>query len=129
MPAESDGADCAGVGDPNGVRYRRADSIGQLANQEPVLGADLLGGVPGILGITEAHKADGGIAAAEAFAYVHRDGAVAEHQPGARDLGGVTSAGRAPPPGSRSAPSRQTVCCHRLPGGAWRSSVVNAIAR
>ena len=112
-----------------------ADRVGELAQHEPVGGADLLGGGPGLLRVAEAHERDGRVPAAESFPYRRRDRAVAEHEPGPGGFGRVAqpvqrrrratgrrragrrSAATAAPPGPAAGPrSSRWRGTHRAPG-------------
>ena len=59
------GADRAGVGVTDGVGEGHPDGVGQLADHEPVLRADLLAGRPGLVGVPQPHERDRRVAPAE----------------------------------------------------------------
>ena len=65
------------------------DGLGELGEHEPVLGADLLAGRPGVLGVAQPHERDRRVPPAEPLPDLARDRPVGEHQPGPGGLAGV----------------------------------------
>ena len=71
-----------GVGVTGGVADGGAHGVGELAQHEPVLAADLLAGRLGVLGVAEAHHRQRRVPAAEPLRDVRRYRPVGDDQPG-----------------------------------------------
>ena len=79
----------AGVRARRGVGDRQPDRLGELGQHEAVLGAELLAGRLGVLGVAEPHEGHRGVAAAQPLLDLRRHGPVGENQPGPGALAGV----------------------------------------
>src|SRR5690606_29965619 len=85
--------DRAGVGVARDVEGGLAGGVGDLGDQEGLVGADVLGGHAGVLRVAQAHEAHGGVAAAaEALADVAGDRPVHQDEARAGGLAGVYEA-------------------------------------